>query len=152
MTYIKDRIGAVALLLLAVSVFVASGSLPFKSMIFPRMISTVMALCAVLMLLRTVSLRSGRAPAAATDPKLNQPFFRNSRNFLITFGAFIAYVVAISTLGYSVATAILIVALALALGFRDYRLLAAATVSFLVLVYVVFILVFERPLPHGMFY
>ena len=145
MTYIKDRIGAVALLLLAVSVFVASGSLPFKSMIFPRMISTVMALCAVLMLLRTVPLRSGRAPAAATDPKLNQPFFRNSRNFLITFGA-------ISTLGYFVATAILIVALALALGFRDYRLLAAATVSFLVLVYVVFILVFERPLPHGMFY
>ena len=152
MTYIKDRIGAAALLILAVGVFFAAGALPFKSMIFPRMITAVMALCAVLMFLRTVPIKAGKAPAAAEDPMRDAPFFRNAGNFVITFAAFVAYIFAIGILGYFVSTAILIVALALALGFRNLRLLAAATVGFLVLVYVVFILVFERPLPHGMFY
>ncbi|WP_226575981.1 tripartite tricarboxylate transporter TctB family protein [Acuticoccus sediminis] len=152
MTYIKDRIAAGILLIVAVSVFVISGQLPFKSMIFPRMIVVVMGLCAVLMFLRTVSFSAGKAPAAASDPKLKEPFFRNGVNFLITFAALIVYTVAIGYLGYFVSTVILIIALSLALGFRDIKMLGASTVAFVALVYVVFILTFERPLPHGMFY
>ena len=152
MAYVKDRVGSTALLILAVTVFVMAGSLSFKSMIFPRMIAVVMALCAVLMFLRTVPLGAGKAPAAAQDPKRGAPFFHDVRNFAVTFGAFVAYAVAIGFLGYFVSTALLIVALALALGFRNVRMLVAATIGFSALVYVVFILVFERPLPHGLIY
>lgn len=151
MAYVKDRIAAGLLLALAAAVFIASGDLPTRSMIFPRMITAVMAIGAVLLFLRTISFRRGRAPAAADDPKLNEPFFRNPVHFAITIAALFAYLVAIEWLGYFVATITLIVTLSLALGFRNLPLLAGATVLFVALVYGVFVLIFERPLPRGIF-
>ncbi|MBJ3774565.1 tripartite tricarboxylate transporter TctB family protein [Acuticoccus mangrovi] len=151
MTYGKDRIAAVILFAVAAGVFLYAGTLPFKSMIFPRMITAVMAIGAVMMFLRTVSI-AGRTPQAADDPKLHQPFFRNPLNFVITVAAMLLYLFTISQLGYFTATLLVIVLLSLALGFRDYRTLGLTTIAFLALVYVIFILIFDRPLPQGLIY
>ncbi|WP_420394018.1 tripartite tricarboxylate transporter TctB family protein [Acuticoccus sp.] len=148
MTYAKDRIAALLLLALAVAVFVAAGGLPFKSLLFPRMIAVVMAIGAVLMFLRTVRL--GGAPAAASDPTLGEPFFRNAGRFALTVVALALYLAGIDVLGYFSATVVLVVALSLALGFRDGVTLGLSTVLFVAFVWFVFVWIFERPLPKGL--
>lgn len=152
MAFMKDRIASLVLLALAVTVFIASGEFNFKSSIFPRMIASVMGFCALLMLLRTFSFRQGVPAPVASDPNVDEPFFRNLPHFAIFFVGLVLYLLGIEYLGYFASTALLIVGMALALGFRQYLTLGLTLVLFLALVYGVFILVFERPLPRGILY
>jgi hypothetical protein len=152
MSYAKDRIASVLLLIISVIVFIAAGEFNFKSSIFPRMIAGVMGFCSLLMFLRTLSFRSGVQAPAASDPNVDEPFFRNLPHFAIFFVGLVLYLVGIEFLGYFTATAVLVVGLALALGFRDHIMLGLTTVLFLAFVYGVFILIFQRPLPRGVLY
>ncbi len=111
-----------------------------------------MAISSIMMFLRTVSFNKDLEPQAAKDPNVDSPFFRNPVNFFIASFGFIIYLVAIGILGYFVSTAIMIVSIVLLLGFRDYRMIAISGAAFMLLVYVVFRLIFERPLPRGLFF
>jgi hypothetical protein len=152
MNFAKDRIASVVILAVAMTVFVASGDFNFTSSIFPRMIASVMGFCALLMFLRTLTFRRDVPAPAASDPNVDEPFFRHAPHFLIFFAALILYLLGIEFLGYFTATALLVVGMALALGFRQYMTLGLTLVLFLALVYGVFILIFERPLPRGILY
>ncbi|WP_366657670.1 tripartite tricarboxylate transporter TctB family protein [Fodinicurvata sp. EGI_FJ10296] len=152
MPYAKDRIASAILLCFAIGVFIASGNFRFESSIFPRMVSLIMAISSIMMFLRTVSFNKDLEPQAAKDPNVDSPFFRNPVNFFIASFGFIIYLVAIGILGYFVSTAIMIVSIVLLLGFRDYRMIAISGAAFMLLVYVVFRLIFERPLPRGLFF
>jgi hypothetical protein len=150
--YLKDRIASVVTIGVAAAAYVGAGEFSFSSMIFPRMIAGVMGFCAVLMFLRTITWRLDVPALAAADPNADAPFFRNPAHFGIFFAALVAYLLGITAVGYFTATAGLVVVLALALGFRDYLTLALTTVLFLALIYGVFIIIFERPLPRGVLF
>jgi hypothetical protein len=152
MAFVKDRVASMVILALAVAVFIASGEFNFKSSIFPRMIAVVMGFCALLMFLRTFSFRRDVPAPVASDPNVDEPFFRNVPHFLIFFVGMVLYLLGIEYLGYFTATGLLVIAMSLALGFRQYLTLGLTLVLFMALVYGVFILIFERPLPRGILY
>ena len=152
MELIKDRVAAILLMALAGYVFVEADRFNVASAAFPRMVAAVLGVCALVLLLRTVSLRRGVPAPAAADPMAGEPFFRNPLHFAIFLVSLVGYLLLIPVLGYFAATAVLILVLSLALGFRDYLMLILTTAAFLVLVYGVFIMVFARPLPRGLFF
>jgi len=147
--YAKDRITSVVLFLFALGVFIASGNFRFESSIFPRMVSIIMMIAATMMFLRTISFNKDLPAPASKDPNVDATFFRNPVNFVIASVGFITYLFAIGILGYFTSTIIMIIAMVLLLGFRDYKMIALSGTGFIILVYVVFRLIFERPLPRG---
>jgi hypothetical protein len=152
MIYAKDRIASILLLCLAIGVFIASGNFRAESAAFPRMISIVMALASIMMFLRTLSFKKNLPPPVASDPNIDNTFFRNIPNFFISISVILAYLVTIRYLGYFTSTFIMIIAMVFLLGYRDYRMIAYSTAGFLIGVYVIFILIFNRPLPRGIFF
>lgn len=150
--YAKDRITSAVLLCFAIGVFIASGNFRFESSIFPRMVSVIMAISAIMMFLRTVSFNKDLPPQAEKDPNVDNTFFRNPINFFIASFGFIIYLIAIGILGYFTSTALMIISIVLLLGYRDFKMIFISGSLFMILVFVVFRLIFERPLPRGILF
>lgn len=140
MTLSRDGIGALVLLALTGAAWLETGTIPGEARLFPRLVLAVMAVLSVAMLVRSFARR------AETGAFVQAP-----GALAITLGLAVVYIAAVEVIGYFAATALFVPGLALALGLRRKRLLALTTVGFVVAVYLVFVVVFGRPLPLGLF-
>jgi len=138
--YTKDRISAVVLLALAGAVWWFTQDVPGEASMFPRVVGGLLGFLAVLLFGRTLipSLRS----------EDTQKLFENPKNLAKAVIAVILYVVLVTNLGFFTASLLWLPAFALALGENRPKLLSISTIGFLLGVYVVFVLMFERILPE----
>lgn len=104
---------------------------------YPMVLGLILALCGGL-----VGVRALRIPATAQRTLVEAP-----TAFIIALGIATAYVALVVPLGFYTASALLMLALPTALGFRRpaYALVTAGV--FMTLVWLVFSLLLEKPLP-----
>jgi len=134
----RDGIAAIVLLLLVAAAWADSAGVPGEARMFPRLILTLMGALSALML--ALSLRRAEA---------GTPFIEHARNLAVTVALTAGYIALVEPLGYLVASALFIPALALALGLRRPVLLVLTTAGFVAAVHMVFVVIFGRPLPLG---
>jgi len=139
MVRIHDRIGAIVLLLVCALAWGRSARFPADAIVFPRMVIALLAILSVAMLAKTFF----GSRAADSD----RPFFINGLRFMLTILAILAYVFAVSVLGYFTATIAFLPLMAFGLGYRRAGPLAVMAVCFCGAVFLVFVTLFERPLP-----
>ncbi|MDQ1849712.1 tripartite tricarboxylate transporter TctB family protein [Gemmobacter fulvus] len=133
---------ATVLLAVAGLCFIKAAAYPGASGTYPKVLSILLGIGAVLAILR--ALRQ-------TDAENHAPLVTNPGRCLLGFAALAIYVGAIDLLGYILPSFALVVLLPLLLGYRDLRmtlLSAAGGLSFILLVFAV---ILERPLPADLF-
>jgi hypothetical protein len=135
-----ERIFAVVTLLALLGLLPGLLALPRESATFPIAIIAVMAAMAAIMLLRSFR--------AAGD---SSPFFKSPRRFLLGAVLIVAYTALLPRLGFFTTTAILGAAFPALFGYRDWRVIVPAVLIFLGLLWVIFVRVFQRPLPTEFF-
>ncbi|WP_316980076.1 tripartite tricarboxylate transporter TctB family protein [Shumkonia mesophila] len=139
MVKIHDRIGAIVLLLVCGLAWTGSERFPTDAVIFPRMVIAFLAILSVVMLAKTFV---GGRPSGP-----DRPFFINGRRFTATAAAIVVYIYGVSVLGYFTATVAFLPLTAWKLGYRKAGHLAVMAVSFCAIIFLVFVALFERPLP-----
>jgi hypothetical protein len=137
MTLRRESLAALALLAVVGAAWVESASIPGEARLFPRLILGLMGVLSAIMLVQSL-----RRPSAGS-------FFVDFGNFVITVLIAGVYISLVEPLGYLLATSVFIPVLAVALGMRRPQLLAVTTIGFVVVVYLIFVIVFDRPLPLG---
>jgi putative tricarboxylic transport membrane protein len=137
----QDRAIAVVVFILAGAMFLEAGQLPFEAGLFPRLVTAIMLIAAIAMFARSFAA-SGRAPA--------EPVFINGRLLAITLAATVLYVIAVGTVGYFTSSLVFVPAIAYALGLRHHKAIAIGTVLFVAFLYLVFVRIFQLPMPREM--
>jgi hypothetical protein len=137
----QDRAIAVVVFILAGAMFLQAGKLPFEAGLFPRLVTAVMLMAAVAMF-----VRSFMGPGGAKA----EPVFVNWPLLAITLIMTVLYVIAVRAIGYFTSSVVFVPAIAYALGLRDHRAIAAGTVLFVAFLYLVFVRVFQLPMPREM--
>lgn len=107
---------------------------------FPKAISALLALCALLMIGR--SLIPSRLAAAAASVSVERPWF-----VLAAMGMTIAYPLLIGSLGYYLATGLWLPPFLWIAGYRQPLGMAFATLGFLIFTRVIFQHVLGTPMP-----
>ena len=118
------------------------GPTPESARMFPRIIIAVMGFLTCVMLVRSYAGRT--APAGGVE---EWRFFKNVGRFAASVGLFLLYLIGVSTIGYFVSSLVFLLVLPLAFGFHRPVMLVVTMVAFLVFVWVIFVLVFDRTLP-----
>lgn len=138
---VQDRAIGIVIFVLAGATILYTARLSFEAGLFPRLVATVMLIAAAGMVVRSffAGLRE-RAPDLVI----------NGRLLAITLVASVLYVLAVRSLGYLSSSAIFVPALAYLLGLRSHRAILVGTVLFITLMYLVFVRVFQLPLPREM--
>lgn len=144
--HLRNRIASVFVLLLAAAGFVHIHGLPAGAAMFPRLVLGATAFLATLWLISTFM-----AAKRAVDAPASGPFIENPRNFGIFVATIVGYIALIEILGYFTSTAMFMLASSTLLGFRRHRFLIIATVAFIAFVYVIFVVLFKRPMPPEFF-
>lgn len=139
---------ALALLLVCALAWLKAQSLPVDAKMFPDIILGVLAFSTVLMLYRAVSGISERLQG---DDVKDWRFTRHVPRFLGSFAVFILYLLVVPRVGFFTTSAGLIIAMSVLTGFRNWPVIVASTIGFCIFVYLVFVLLFERPLPQEFF-
>lgn len=116
---------------------------------FPKAVIFVLGLLAVVIGLRALlSVRRRQAVPGVSDAEGDGwRFFVDWRHFVIALFCFAAYALVFPYTGFFSASVVFMAVVTLALGFRGYRTMAITYLLFLIFVYVVFVAVFERPIP-----
>lgn len=128
-------------LALLIGGWISLADIPAQARLFPRMIVGFTAVFTVAMAVRAIwALR-----ADAVDQGWHM--FESVGRWAIAVVALPIYVLGVSTVGYFTSTLIFIPALALILGYRRPVVAIAIALVFDILIYIVFIQVFERRLP-----
>lgn len=139
---VKETVTALVLLALAGFAWFDAASFAAEARVFPRLVAAIMAILAFVMLVR--SFFAGEEDRA-------RRFFKSFPTFLLCLVLILGYVYATSLLGYFTASAIFIPAFALLLGLTRPVVVIASTVGFVVVVHLVFVEAFDRPLPVEFF-
>ncbi len=139
---VKETVTAFVLLAVAVYAWVEAGSFAEEARVFPRMIAGAMAVLSLVMLARSFF---------AGDEDRATRFFKSFPTFLLCLALIFGYIYSTGLLGYFTASAIFIPAFALLLGLRRPVVVVASTVCFIVVVHLVFVEAFDRPLPVEFF-
>ena len=139
MTLSRDGIAALVLLALSGAAWIETGTIPGEARLFPRLVLGVMGVLSVAMLVRSFARRTDAGP-----------FFLAPGALAVTLALAVVYIAAVEVIGYFAATALFVPGLALALGLRRTLLLALTTLGFVAAVYLVFVVLFGRPLPLGL--
>jgi putative tricarboxylic transport membrane protein len=92
-------------------------------------------------------LRSLRAPGANAAAA----FFDHAPRFALALGMLVAYTALLEFVGYYTTSAAMIVALPVLLGYREWRVIAATAAAYLVFVWVIFNVVFQREMAREFF-
>jgi hypothetical protein len=160
----KDRVGYVGVVALGIAAFALTIGMVSESAMFPRIISSTIAILGATLLLR--SFRKTTAPAAehlVVEPAMAIPagdmidpgddmhheskdLFINARRFAAIFFLSIAYAIAVGTLGFYTATTVFIPIASVSLGLREPVLIAVTTIIFVGSLYFFFAIVFRMPL------
>ena len=110
---------------------------------FPGLIAVILACCSVALIWR--GFRS-RAPLVAVVAWLGSP--RHVRNFALTVGLLVFYIVAAEPLGFLICGAVILVALFLALNVRAAWAIPLA-LALPVVIHLIFYKLLRVPLPWG---
>lgn len=76
-----------------------------------------------------------------------EPFFIHPKRFWLNVGLSVLFVIAMAKIGFFTSSVIFFVVCNWMNGFRRWRTVATTTIVFLILVYLVFVKIFLRPLP-----
>ncbi len=115
-------------------------ALPRESAGFPLAILAVMGAMAIVLLLR--GLRE------AGD---GSPFFLSAPRFVLAAAIVLAYTALLPRLGFFTASALLGLGFPPLFGYRNWRMIVPTVAIFLVLIWLVFVRLFQRPLPAEFF-
>ena len=115
---------------------------PAGARMFPQMVMLTMGLLTCVMMLRSAAGRT--APNEAAE---EWHFFKHAGRFFATVGLFVLYVAGVGSIGYFTSSVVFLLALPLAFGFRQPVVLSVTMGAFLVFVWGIFVLVFDRLLP-----
>ena len=128
-------------LVLLIAGWISLSDIPAQARLFPRMIIGFTAFVTLAMALRALwALRTDGGDSGWR-------MFENLGRWTIAVVALPLYVLGVSTIGYFTSTLIFIPALAIVLGYRRPVVAISIALVFDVLIYIVFIAVFERRLP-----
>ena len=141
--YWRDRTAAAAIIALTVMASFHVRQLPSDAALFPTLTLALSGALAVLLLISTF--------LGERKPDADEPFLQNPRNFAIVLGLTPLYLYFVSTIGYFSASSIYMLLLAFLLGFQHLSVLVLGTAGFMAFVYIVFVVVFARPLPPEFF-
>ena len=108
---------------------------------YPLTLGLGLALCGALIL--------GRAMLASNDTK--RPLFDELRPLVVALIATVSYIALVVPLGFFTSSALLMLALPAALGFRRPVYLVIVAAAFIGLVWAVFTLLLNKPLPRELF-
>lgn len=145
----RERLAALTVFLLCVAAWSHIPSMPAEAALFPELI---LGLAAILTLAWGGSTFFPRS--AGGGQKLQEvapPFTENPRNLLLFVLCLVAYVGLIDILGYFTSTILFMAGSTLCLGFRRPAAISAAIVGFVGFVYIIFVVIFQRPLPIEFF-
>jgi hypothetical protein len=145
-TNFQERLMAMGICAAALFLIYLSMDFPMESRVFPIGVLSLMAILAAVVFLR--SFVNSQSEEQAQDP---QPFFIHRNRFFASFACIVGYIVLLPALGYFTTSAIFFVAMTWFLGFRSYKTTALTIFIFLSFVYIVFVLLFERPVPPEFF-
>lgn len=137
------------LLACCVFAFLSIRELPADAKMFPNIILGVLAICVGVALIRSLSGVSQKVQGKSVK---EWRFFTNLKRFIICVAIFSIYLLLIESIGFFISSTLLIICTATFVGYRNYLNLALSLIGFLLFVYLVFILLFERPLPPEFFF
>lgn len=133
---LAERLFPAAIILGAAALGPATLAIPAEARVVP---ATVLAAVVALALWIAMRGRGGDAPVA-----------HHATRLVLAIGAVGAFLLGIPVIGFFPSAALLMVGLPVALGYRVPVVVLPVTAGFLVLVWVVFVRLFAKPLPTGM--
>jgi hypothetical protein len=158
---LQDRVGYLFVIAIGVGAFVLSRGFSPESAMFPSIVSAAIVFFGAALLVSSFrqsiaadgaqASTGSIAPAEDTglvDEAPHEPsgFFISPWRFAIIFALSVAYSIGVGTLGYYLATALLIPAASISLGLKNPRLILATTVAYVVAVYLLFAVLLRTPL------
>ncbi len=145
-TNTQERAMAMGIIAAALFLIYVSMDFPMESRVFPIAVLGLMAVLATVLFLRSFI---GSQPEKKSQEPV--PFFIHRNRFFASLACITGYIVLLPLLGYFTTSAIFFVAMTWVLGFRKYKTTFLTILIFLGFVYVVFVLLFERPVPPEFF-
>jgi len=133
----RDRAVAVGILGLVLFAWLESYNFPEEARVFPRLILLGMGALGLVYL----------AKSLASAPEDEGPFIQNPRNFLLVLVSLALYFLVMPWLGYFTTSTLFMLGFSYLVGYRKVPQLLAVTAVFIVLLWVTFVWVFQRPLP-----
>lgn len=139
----RDRITSLVLLGGAALAWRHAMSFPRESAMFPLLVLGILGGLGVILLVQSFlpQLRTASDRLVIEEP----------RTLLVGITVTTAYLFFIPVVGYFTSSLIYIVALSRLLGFKNYLTLIAISVGYVLFTYIVFVLLFQRPLPPEFF-
>lgn len=137
---LAERVFALLVIAAAAALAPSLRELPHESAIFPGALIAVIAVVAAVIL-----LRGPRGVDSGERLLLHPP------RFAIGLALLVAYLAGLQALGFFTASALLIAAVPVVLGYRRWTAIAPTAAIFLGAVWLVFVHVFQRPLPREFF-
>ena len=141
----QDIVAGLVIMLLAIAGIYEARGLPTGVAMLPLWVLGTLFVLSCIMIVRGIL---NIVPAQNGSKAI--PFIVAPKRLAIGIIAMALYIIGIEVIGFYVTTALFIPLSALALGFRNFKLIAITTIGFLGFVYVVFSLIFERVLPVGL--
>lgn len=137
---VADIAGAVLLLAGTAVAWAASSGFPGEARVFPQLVMGMLAIAGAVWFAKAVRRSVGTHADAA-------PREGGRLRLVAIIALTLAYILAIIAIGYFVPTMIYIPAVAAILGSRAWHWIVLAAVLYCVSIYVVFVLLFARPVP-----
>lgn len=149
-----DFIAGWTLLIAAGALFYIISDAPADAAFFPIAVLAIVCTLSAVLIVRSWprSISHGKdTPQKSGAPAVAQPFLINPRRFVIGIATTAGYVAAIVPLGFYTASALFIAAASTLLGERRFWIALVAAAAFVALSYLIFGVLFERPLPKEFF-
>lgn len=132
---LAERLFPVGIVLGAAALVPATLAIPDEARSFPAAV-----LAAIVLLALWIGLRGGGD---------DTPVAHHAGRLALAVGAVGAFLGSIPLIGFFPSAGLLMLGLPIALGYREMRVVLPVTAGFLLLVWLVFVRLFARPLPAG---
>lgn len=146
---VQERIMAGGIFLVSLYLIYISMDFPFESRVFPVAVLSLMAILSGSLVVQSF-IKSSTAAQGETASEY-RPFFIHKPRFAGAFASIFGYIFLLPKLGYFTTSTLFFIVLTQLLGYRNYKNLFLTIFVFLGFVYLVFIVLFERPIPPEFF-
>ena len=133
------RIAGLVIFVLSVAAFAWTFTFPASAAAYARMVTGGMIVLSAVLFARSFT--------AAERDKVFEPLMRNPRRFLIGATMTVTYAVGCEYVGYYTASLVFIPSAAWVSGLRRPVMIAVTTITYCAMIYGIFEVLFERPLP-----
>ncbi|WP_157962044.1 tripartite tricarboxylate transporter TctB family protein [Acuticoccus kandeliae] len=145
----KDSIGSLIVFAFSIWAWTFLDEMPAGAALFPRMILILAAVLSVIWGVSAQVKRVSRARRGVVEAP--RKLIANPANIAIFFACAVAYAALIDLIGYFSASGLFVIATSLLLGYRRPLVVIATAAGFVLFIYLVFVVIFERPLPPEFF-